>query len=42
MRIEVGRDRHRDAAARGFMTRGATHTSHADVSRVIELHSETH
>ena len=41
MRIEVGRNRHGHAAARGFMTSHAVNTAHADVPRVIEFHSET-
>jgi len=40
--IEVGRNRHGDAAARGPVTSRATHAAHRNVARVIELHSETH
>ena len=41
VRVEAGRNRHGDAAARRPVTGRAINTTHAQVTRMIKLHAET-
>ena len=42
VRVEVGRNCHRQPAACGAMTRRATDPAHRHMPRVIELHAKAH